>query len=485
MNTFSTAPKLIQNKAFRLFGNLRIRPKMLLLHNIFFVLLSLAVYFSVIPPFEKRVASAKQQEFVLLGQLFADDRYLPALQDMGVYQYRQGDAASLALSSEAVQYLEENPTRTYLRPQTSDTLVRRAPIAGLYRAVTIPEVYYDGLVFRAKYTLWIVLAILYFLAIIILETMVMPAFVYRPIQCFLDADAASRQNDRAQELIPEEEILNDEIGRIMISRNETMARLRAQEDDLQRQNQELEVARHKLLEQDRLASLGLLSASVAHELNTPLAVLIGSIEKLSEETQTPQTQARLARMLKMAQRLRKISESLVGFSRVRREDVEAVGVHALIEEAWQIASIDEKASRIHFENLCDPAHAVIGNADRLLQVFLNLIRNAMQAVSADGHIQVRSGTQQKSWVSIRVEDDGPGIPADVLPDIFDAFVSTRLDSKGTGLGLTVSEGIVHQHGGTISAANRPQGGACLEVRLQQHLPKEPGAAEESPSTGVA
>ena len=156
----------------------------------------------------------------------------------------------------------------------------------------------------------------------------------------------------------------------MRSRNETMARLRAQEDDLHTQNEELEIARLKLLEQDRLASLGLLSASVAHELNTPLAVLIGSIEKLAEEAQTPQAQARFARMLKMAQRLLKISASLIGFSRVRKEEMEPVYIQALIEEAWQIASIDERSRRLHFENLCDPMHAVVGNADRLLQVFL-------------------------------------------------------------------------------------------------------------------
>ena len=64
-----------------------------------------------------------------------------------------------------------------------------------------------------------------------------------------------------------------------------------------------------------------------------------------------------------------------------------------------------------------------------------------------------------------MEDNGPGIPAEVLPDIFDAFVTTRLDARGTGLGLTVTEGIVTQHGGSISASNRPKGGACLEVML--------------------
>ena len=236
----------------------------------------------------------------------------------------------------------------------------------------------------------------------------------------------------------------------------------------------MDSARRKILDQDRLASLGLLSASVAHELNTPLAVLQGYIEKFAEDNQAPQSAERLGRMLKMTQRLRRISESLVGFSRVRREQNEPIAVRELIEEAWNIASIEEKASRVRFENEAKIEDSVLGNADRLLQVFVNLIRNALQAVpDRGGEIRIltsRIKGEGKPLLSISVEDNGPGIPPEVLPDIFDAFVSTRLDSKGTGLGLTVSEGIIHQHGGSISAANRTGGGARLEVRLMEHAP---------------
>lgn len=464
MPNLKEAPRQFRRRAFQLFGNLKIRPKLLVLHNLFFLVLTIGVYWSVIPLFERRVASAKQREFTLLAQLFTDDGGLPALQLMGLYRYRQGDAAMLAMPQAAVEYLNENPTRVYLNPVLTDTIYKRSPLAGLYRAITIPELYYDGLVTRAKYTLFLVLAILYLAAIMLLEFVVMPPYVYRPIQVFLDADDAARANDRERELIGEYEILGDEIGKIMLSRNETMRRLR-------QQNEELEAARLKLLEQDRLASLGLLSASVAHELNTPLAVLQGYIEKFAEESQSAQNSERLARMLKMTQRLRRISESLVGFSRVRREQDEAVGVRALMEEAWHIASIEEKAERVKFSNESKHEDQVLGNGDRLLQVFLNLIRNAMQAVPDHGG-EIRVATCKlkadgRPMLLIQVEDNGPGIAADVLPDIFDAFVSTRLDSKGTGLGLTVSEGIVKQHGGSITASNSPTGGARLELRLPE------------------
>jgi C4-dicarboxylate-specific signal transduction histidine kinase len=112
---------------------------------------------------------------------------------------------------------------------------------------------------------------------------------------------------------------------------------------------------------------------------------------------------------------------------------------------------------------------VVGNSDRLEQVFVNLLRNALNAVEAGrGRIVVRSRRaerQGETGIAVRVEDNGPGIPADLLTGIFDAFVTTRLDARGTGLGLTVAEGIVTQHGGSITASNRAEGGACLEVWL--------------------
>jgi signal transduction histidine kinase len=277
----------------------------------------------------------------------------------------------------------------------------------------------------------------------------------------LKADEATQRDDRINEMIDEQFILNDEIGQIMRSRNQTVAQLRHQEDHL-------ESALQKLEEQDRLVSLGLLSTSVAHELNTPLAVLQGSIEKLLESNLDAHTMERVNRMLRVTQRLRKISEGLVDFARVRKQENETVNVHSIIDESWSLVAIDEKASAVTFQNRAHEADKVVGNPDRLVQVFVNLLRNALLAVSSGGVIQVETRPLQRGgqkWICCSVIDNGPGIPAHVLPNLFEAFVSTRLDARGTGLGLTVAEGIVTQHGGTISASNRTEGGAALEVVL--------------------
>ncbi len=372
-----SVPVRAPGSAAKLFGDLKVRPKLMVLHNVFFVILALGVYFALYP-------------------------YLPE---------------------------------------------------------------------QAKTNFFIVLGAIYVLAVLVLETTIMPLYVYGPLRLMLNADQATQHGDREQEIIDERLILGDEIGQIMRSRNATILDLRKRED-------ELEEALRRLEAQDRLVSLGLLSASVAHELNTPLTVLQGSIEKLTETTRDAATLERLARMLRVTQRIRKISESLVDFSRVRKQHLEPVPLRNLIDDAWSLVAIDERAAGARFENLVRSSDVVTGNSDRLIQVFVNLLRNALYAIRPSGRVVVNSrhlNRNAQSWIAITVQDDGPGIPSDVLPDIFEAFVSSRLDANGTGLGLTVAEGIVHQHGGTIAASNRPEGGACLEVTLPGSEPKRAGS----------
>jgi signal transduction histidine kinase len=389
----------------RIFGNLKVRPKLIVLHNLFFLVLACAAYFTLIPLFEKQVADAQTREVRILDQARRSGGQIPT---------------------------------------------------------ALPERAYRQAVDKARITLFLVLGSLYILAVLLLEAAIMPLYVYRPLRRMLEADAATQAGDRASELIPDREILGDEIGYLMRSRNKTVASLRRHEDELAR-------ALRRLEEQDRLVSLGLLAASVAHELNTPLAVLNGSIEKLIETNSDTHTLDRLQRMQRVAQRLRRISESLVDFARVRKQHMEPLDLRALIDEAWSLVAIDERASAVEFINDVLLDDRVVGNSDRLAQVFVNLLRNALNAVETNtGRITVRSHRVERAGepgIAVDVEDNGAGIPAAVLPDIFEAFVTTRLDARGTGLGLTVAEGIVTQHGGSIAAANRPEGGARLEVWL--------------------
>jgi signal transduction histidine kinase len=125
--------------------------------------------------------------------------------------------------------------------------------------------------------------------------------------------------------------------------------------------------------------------------------------------------------------------------------------------------IDREAQGVDLRTIAPEGLSVLVDPDRLGQVFVNLLRNAADAMDGEGAITVRAEPVERDgrrWVSIRVQDEGPGITPDVLSRLFEPFVSTRLDARGTGLGLAVSEGIIREHGGVILArnlANEPQG----------------------------
>lgn len=453
----------------RIFGNLRVRPKLMVLHNLFFLVLAGAAYFSLMPLFQQQVSDARKRELELVRQVFSAEVPVSLLKGLETYEFRSGSAADLQVPRLVRVWLDANPGEIWWQPKNPYTF-RRDPDTGVYYRLRTDLGVYTNIVERARLTLFLVLGAIYILAVVLLEIAIMPQYVYRPLRLLLEADQASQQGDRDNEIIPDNQILGDEIGQIMRSRNAAVGELRRHEDNLAAALQRLE-------EQDRLASLGLLSASVAHELNTPLAVLHGSIEKLRETTRDAHTLERLARMERVTQRLRKISEGLVDFARTRKQKLEPVLIRPLVEEAWGLVAIDERASDVNFRNDIGPDHEIDGNADRLIQAFVNLLRNALDAVKSNGtrsQGEIRACSRafiwnDQPWVSVTVEDNGPGIPADVLPDIFEAFVTTRLDARGTGLGLTVTEGIVSQHGGAIAAFNRPQGGATLEVRFPAHI----------------
>jgi signal transduction histidine kinase len=340
---------------------------------------------------------------------------------------------------------------------------------------------------RWPFSLAVALLGVYALAVAALELFILPRYVYHPLRRILRADEALQAGARGAELIAAEHISGDELGQIMASRNATITLLREQEgqlktalarleettNDLRRKNHLLETARQNLASQDRLVSLGLMSAGVAHEINTPLAVLHGSIEKMIEAPADPANAERLERMRRVTERLRAISESLTDFARARTQTMSAVALGPVLEEAWSLVKIDARGVDLRFVNEASDGDAVVGNAGRLLQVFVNLFRNGADAIKSVGggrggelRVRTRRVTEdRRAWLVITVEDDGPGIRPDVLPHVFEPFVTSRLDARGTGLGLAVTEGIVQQHGGVIVAANRGEGGARFEITL--------------------
>ena len=465
------------------FKDLRIRPKLIVLHNAFFLLLTAAVYYALIPVVEEHIAAVQQRELALLGELFlVDGRTVPAGTAL-VEDRRFGQAESLEIAPQLRRWLDANPGEVYWDVSRPDRLYRKDVRTGRYGSLRFTQGFFEGVVTRTKILLFVALGTVYVLAVLALELFIMPRYVYRPLRATLDADLAVLEGDRAGELIAPHVIPGDEIGDIMRSRNRTVASLRDKEAQLEYsldrseklaadliiKNEQLESAERGLAAKDRLATIGLLAASVAHELNTPLSVIRGTTDKLLETVDSDRERSRLERIRRMSERLSKISEGLLDFTRApQTESRSAVDLRALIDEAWNLLALDERAAGVEFRNEVDPTLRVWGDADRLIQVFVNLLKNGLFALEGSGAILVHAEkvrAEHRDWISVDVDDTGPGIPEDVLESLFEAFVSTRLDSQGNGLGLTVADGIVEQHDGSLTAQNRPEGGARLTVRL--------------------
>lgn len=472
-----------QRSLGRRFGDLRVRHKLMVLHNSFFIILTIFVYFALAPLIENRMQQAQAREISLILDSFRNMTREHGQELLRAYDLRAGSADDFGLPIKAQSYFRLNPTAIWQLSPTSEHVYKRIPDSERFYRITLPMSSYSGVLLSAKKAVLSVLAVIYLLAVLLLEVAILPGYVYRPIRLLLDADAASQAGDRAGEIVGEEDIPGDEIGQIMRSRNDTVRELRAREDDLERaahdlqdKNSMLETAKRNLEAQDRLVSLGMLSTGVAHEMNTPLAVLHGSIEKLLETTADEHARSRLERMKRVTERLRQISAGLLDFARVRHAEHGPVELRPVVEEAWQLVAIDDKSAGVVFTNLVPAGERVRGNAGQLVQVFVNLLRNALNAVGPNGLIRVGSKARTldgRTAFAVYIDDDGPGIPPEVLPDIFDAFVTTRLDARGTGLGLTVAEGIVNQHGGAITACNRSGGGARLEVVLPAETEPRP------------
>ncbi|HVS11737.1 MAG TPA: ATP-binding protein, partial [Planctomycetota bacterium] len=214
----------------------------------------------------------------------------------------------------------------------------------------------------------------------------------------------------------------------------------------------------------RLSSVGLLTAGVAHEINNPLEAIANYL-KLLERADAPEEDRR--RWLEMVEhcfgRIREIVRDLLRFARPSAELGEA-DLARVVERARKLAGYSEKLKEVEVlaEGLDQPLW-VVGDAGRLEQVVFNLLLNAGEAMQHRGRIRIRADRPGGDGaLELSVRDQGPGIPAEVLDRIFDPFFTT---TRGTGLGLAVSYGIVQAHGGTLSARNDPAGGAVFTLSL--------------------
>jgi signal transduction histidine kinase len=322
------------------------------------------------------------------------------------------------------------------------------------------------------------------LALLVFAYLAMTRLVVRPVDAL--SRAARRVADGARRLEPPPAAAR-ELGELGEDLARMTERLRADEEELRkrvaevlRQAKDLERAQERLVRSERLASVGRLSAGLAHEIGNPISAILGFQELLlAGGLDEAEQKDFLERMRKETERIHRVLRDLLDFARPAHDrsasDVASSGDVA--EAASDVAALvkPQRAFR-------DVALTVAVAADlpkvmlaheRLLQVMLNLLLNAADAVGERGKVVLRASLDEApasgkgaATIRIEVEDSGPGVSDDILPKLFEPFATSKEVGKGTGLGLAVCRGLVEAAGGTITLAPKGElGGARFWVDL--------------------
>jgi PAS domain S-box-containing protein len=224
----------------------------------------------------------------------------------------------------------------------------------------------------------------------------------------------------------------------------------------------------QIIQSERLAAMGQMIGGFAHELNNPLTSILGMAELLQEGGVSEAAHKQITILHQQARRAAEIVQNLQYFARPPAPGRSQVNLNELVQRTVQMQAYPLRKSNITVDFLQEPAiPAVVADPNQLMQVFLNLLLNAEQAIRESrekGTIRVRIGRNPDS-VWIVFQDDGPGIAPENLTHIFDPFFTTRRPGRGTGLGLSICKTVLREHGGNIEAASAPGGGAVFTITL--------------------
>jgi two-component system NtrC family sensor kinase len=237
----------------------------------------------------------------------------------------------------------------------------------------------------------------------------------------------------------------------------------------------------QLVQSDKLAAMGKMAASVAHEVNNPLAVIsekTGWALDLLEEEEFQQTKnveefrRSLRKIEEHVERARKVVHNMLGFARRMEPRTEDVDINQVIDQTISLLENYARTSNIDIQTHLAPDLPIIASDQaQLQQVFLNLVSNAIDAIGTSGSIEV-STRRLDGNICVNVKDDGPGMTPEMQKKIFEPFVTTKSGGKGTGLGLWVSLGIVEKMGGSITVESKVGEGCTFTVKLPIVVPEK-------------
>jgi len=304
--------------------------------------------------------------------------------------------------------------------------------------------------------------------------------VVRPVEALLDGTRRVSRDDLDVEI---HTAARGELGFLAASFNDMTRALRGLKADLQRftegleakvqeRTAELRAAHEQLLRTEKLSSLGKMSASIAHEINNPLAgiltfakLMIRTLEAgPGDETTRKELTRNLSLVQRETERCSNIVRNLLDFARERPLALKRVDVNQIVAEALSLIANQAAILNVVIEKDLAPVPHVEADLGQLRQTFVNIALNAVEAMPQGGRVRVITRALRAArQVEISFADSGPGIPPDVAQKIFDPFFTTK--EKGTGLGLSVVYGIVARHHGTVELITAPGEGSRFDIRL--------------------
>jgi len=285
----------------------------------------------------------------------------------------------------------------------------------------------------------------------------------RPLQELRDSAEAIGRGDFSRRIT---RYSNDECGDLAQAFNHMTDNLQGSRAELQQMVDTLRATQTQLIQSEKLSAVGQFVSGVAHELNNPLAAVIGFSELLAMTNEDAALRPHLEMIVKSAQRCHKIVQNLLSFARQHPPERKQVAINSVIDEVLEFMAYEFRTGNITIgKQYADGLPTILADPHQLQQIFVNILGNARQAIQAfrpDGIITVRT---RREGAMIRIEfiDNGPGIRPENLSRIFDPFFTTKAVGKGTGLGLSLCYGMIREHGGNIRAESVVGHGATFVI----------------------
>ncbi len=313
----------------------------------------------------------------------------------------------------------------------------------------------------------ILVANIIFALILITLAIIYSRRITTPIHKLIDATNRIGRGDLDKKI---ELTTNDEIQILAtefeLMRQKLQESYQGMEEKIQKRTRELQEAQAQISHQEKMASLGMMAAGIAHEIGNPLTSISSMVQIIKRKNVDPKTGEYISNILKNIERISRIVRELVDFSRPSSYEEAPADINEIIKSAVGIIKYDRRAKNLVYHLLLDsnlPETVLV--SDHLLQVFLNILINAVDASEGYGDkIEVRSYVKNGN-INVDIADNGCGIPDDIQKKIFEPFYTTKEVGKGTGLGLTVSYGFIEKLKGEIKVKSNVGSGSTFIITI--------------------